>query len=535
MMHFDWIPDSIKDFFETSKNISLFLIFVLIIQIIGSLVYIKSLRDKIKSAENLQRIQNNTNGNFNQKSKNASKEIALVLKVLDMSYDELCKYYEPQIDSISTIINKEENEINRLKMDLKKQGLDTREILLLNQKITFKEEQLRFYRQKKSLWENRSKELKNLIKIFGLDNIVNYVVKKDTINQTLTGLSRPKLTIPEKEKDEVISTNETIDENRLAYNEVLSSYPPAKREPITQKNNLNADIKSFAITEDTLFYPHAKKEAIKQHKDENTDMDRLALAEDALSYRLAEREPITSNKDENVDTSRMVYAETLLSSPLAELESITLKNDKNEDSNGSSPAETLLSNFPPVPGRETSNLKKTATEVTSITSLSRFRNEPTAISKDEMKAIVKKHNFFDYYWNERAKGFSNQYEVQTIEGDLVVIDRASGLMWQQGGSFEAMQYPEAKSWLEELNHESYAGLQDWRLPTLEEAMSLMEPKKSQGDYYIDSLFDQRQIWIWTSDMERGTTRMWVVKFNYGNCSSQDIFNFYNVRAVRSLQ
>ena len=42
--------------------------------------------------------------------------------------------------------------------------------------------------------------------------------------------------------------------------------------------------------------------------------------------------------------------------------------------------------------------------------------------------------------NRTGHGFDNQYEVQTIEDDNIVIDKTSGLMWQQGGSSEDMEY-----------------------------------------------------------------------------------------------
>ena len=56
----------------------------------------------------------------------------------------------------------------------------------------------------------------------------------------------------------------------------------------------------------------------------------------------------------------------------------------------------------------------------------------------------------------------------------VVMDYATNLVWQQGGSSEYMEYEQAVNWVEELNRSGYAGFNDWRLPTLEEAMSLME-------------------------------------------------------------
>ncbi|MDZ7356715.1 MAG: DUF1566 domain-containing protein [candidate division KSB1 bacterium] len=118
----------------------------------------------------------------------------------------------------------------------------------------------------------------------------------------------------------------------------------------------------------------------------------------------------------------------------------------------------------------------------------------------------------------------------------MVIDHASGLMWQQGGSVEYMTYENAKKWIADLNQKGYAGYNDWRLPTLEEAMSLMEPKELNGDLYIDPKFDATQRWIWTSDLLLGESRAaWVVSFSDGGCGWDGFHDVNYVRAVRSGQ
>lgn len=107
-------------------------------------------------------------------------------------------------------------------------------------------------------------------------------------------------------------------------------------------------------------------------------------------------------------------------------------------------------------------------------------------------------------------------------------------MWQQGGSANKMKYEAAQKWIEDLNRKGYAGYSDWRLPTLEEAMSMMDPKQLNGDLYIDPKFDSRQRWIWTSDPYPGAAAQWVAYFDGGRCRNDDL-DFYDrgyVRAVR---
>jgi hypothetical protein len=64
-----------------------------------------------------------------------------------------------------------------------------------------------------------------------------------------------------------------------------------------------------------------------------------------------------------------------------------------------------------------------------------------------------------------------------------MVDRATGLMWQQAGSAEEMSFAEAGMYVAQLNAgNGFAGYRGWRLPTLEEAMSLIEPVENDGSF-----------------------------------------------------
>lgn len=162
----------------------------------------------------------------------------------------------------------------------------------------------------------------------------------------------------------------------------------------------------------------------------------------------------------------------------------------------------------------------------------KLRSRPTEnLTKDVVEIIVKDKGYYDSVNNKFASGFPNVYEVQ--KGGKVVYDHASGLIWQQSGSTKAMPYEKTKAYVEALNSQNIAGYSDWRLPTLEEAMSLMEPTQMNGDLYIDPKFDKQQRWIWTSDLSSASSA-WVVDFHYGGCGYGVGFastNYY-VRAVR---
>ncbi|KAA3660253.1 MAG: DUF1566 domain-containing protein [Calditrichaeota bacterium] len=150
------------------------------------------------------------------------------------------------------------------------------------------------------------------------------------------------------------------------------------------------------------------------------------------------------------------------------------------------------------------------------------------LSIDEAKRMIVKKGYFDRNMNPNGNGIKHQYEIKA-KGE-VLFDRATGLYWQQSGSKNSMHFSEAQNYIADLNRRKFGGFSDWRLPTLEEAMSLMEPKKD-GDLYIDSMFDKTQKWIWTADL-RVTSQSWIVNFIFG-VYDDDVpgGNFY-VRAVR---
>jgi len=131
----------------------------------------------------------------------------------------------------------------------------------------------------------------------------------------------------------------------------------------------------------------------------------------------------------------------------------------------------------------------------------------------------------------------HDYETERINGETVVIDHTTNLMWHQSGSNDNMKLKRAKKWIKDLNSRGYAGYNDWRLPTVEEAASLLESSKKNGDLYIDAVFDKKQTVIRTGDNKgMAGAWCWFVLLDDGAVRWKTIGKSdYYIRPVRSMK
>ncbi len=155
-----------------------------------------------------------------------------------------------------------------------------------------------------------------------------------------------------------------------------------------------------------------------------------------------------------------------------------------------------------------------------------------ALLPEVVQGVLREKGLFDSRRNPAGSDVSHQYEMQ--KDGTVVYDHVSCLMWQQAGSPNEMNYRDAKDYISALNKERFAGYRDWRLPTLEEGISLVEPSKNDGGLHIDPVFDPRQKKVWTSDF-RKDGMAWTVWFDSGFCDYAYTDNNikHHVRAVRA--
>ena len=118
-------------------------------------------------------------------------------------------------------------------------------------------------------------------------------------------------------------------------------------------------------------------------------------------------------------------------------------------------------------------------------------------------------------------------------GNGTIQDDATGLIWQQSGSEYPMTLDQTQAYIRALN-ESRSRDTLWRLPTIEELMSLLIPPPPAEDFCFESVFNSRQKWVWSSD-RRSFKSAWYVNVEMGFVASHDNTGFLYVKAVRGAE
>lgn len=81
----------------------------------------------------------------------------------------------------------------------------------------------------------------------------------------------------------------------------------------------------------------------------------------------------------------------------------------------------------------------------------------------------------------------------------LVTDRATGLTWQRSGSSHCVSWHQANAYIDHLNQTAWQGHRRWRLPTVNELTTLLQPTPQGDRMCIAPLFDTTQRWIWSAD------------------------------------
>ena len=159
-----------------------------------------------------------------------------------------------------------------------------------------------------------------------------------------------------------------------------------------------------------------------------------------------------------------------------------------------------------------------------------LRRVPGILTLDQVKATLVRQGIYDARWNAAASGVEHRYETQLAGDAILVVDGEHGLTWQRAASPEPLRFDEAQAHVQALNTQDFAGASDWRLPTLEEAGTLLAPALHAG-FHLDPIFEKGAGFIWTCD-RHPDGRIWIVYFADGQVDCErDDFNAW-VRVVR---
>jgi TPR repeat protein len=142
-----------------------------------------------------------------------------------------------------------------------------------------------------------------------------------------------------------------------------------------------------------------------------------------------------------------------------------------------------------------------------------LRREYKSLDEGEISEMLNAKKLFDA---ERNPGgdFPHLYEASHSGGLSLVLDRSTNLVWTRQRNLVKMNLDKTLSWIESLNRIQYGGIKSWRLPTIEEAASLLKKNTGDGKNFLDAVFGEDIKVIWTGDrfLESGS---WVVDFQNG--------------------
>lgn len=138
---------------------------------------------------------------------------------------------------------------------------------------------------------------------------------------------------------------------------------------------------------------------------------------------------------------------------------------------------------------------------------------------------------------------NKRFTPETISGNVVITDNATGLMWEQktaANKADTYNWENAKNYCENQIGTSgtYAGDSDWRLPNIKELVSIVD--YGTVDPAIDETFfpnTKSDYYWWSSTTYAGDTNLaFHVSFSTGNVSvhNKSLWSYY-VRAVRGGQ
>lgn len=112
----------------------------------------------------------------------------------------------------------------------------------------------------------------------------------------------------------------------------------------------------------------------------------------------------------------------------------------------------------------------------------------------------------------------------------LIADPHADLIWQQAGSEYPFSWQKARAYIDQLNRHRFGGIDSWRLPTVEELMTLLTPPPRNDAFCIPPVFDTTQKWLWSSDRS-SFTAAWFINLELGFVAKNDFSALFYAKAV----
>ncbi len=152
----------------------------------------------------------------------------------------------------------------------------------------------------------------------------------------------------------------------------------------------------------------------------------------------------------------------------------------------------------------------------------RPRKAPERIRPGEAKTFFG----LDDLWRPR-RFVSNRFQV--LDGNRV-LDQSTELTWQQAGSPYPLTWKQASDYIKCLNRKQPAGTSAWRLPSVDELITITTRPSRGQDLCMESVFDPSRKWLWSAD-KSSFASAWYLSMDLGFVSWQDMTGYYYVKAV----
>jgi len=135
--------------------------------------------------------------------------------------------------------------------------------------------------------------------------------------------------------------------------------------------------------------------------------------------------------------------------------------------------------------------------------------------------------------NELWQPIKYTENIFTDRTEEAVVDSATGLIWQRMDNRSPVNHADADFYIEALNNSRKSRISTWRLPTVNELLTLVHNPRLSENSCPNDLWQQENQWYWSCDRRSEKTSWYVnTRLGYTGWQHNNCRNY--VRAVASL-